>query len=100
MHFLDQIANEKDILAKRKAEGRNDLTARIVISRIETEIKRLERRQKAYERKNAPTRVDPYRPKNGLTTFIRRNWAACYEYYYSVLGVFTGTEPSQKEGAK
>lgn len=98
MHHL--LQNEKDLLAKRKAEGRNDLTARIVISRIEQEIKRLERRIEKNERKATYKCPGSGRLKNVLARFIGSNWTVCYEYYCSVFRVLTGTESRKKEGAK
>jgi hypothetical protein len=94
------LENEKDILAKRKAEGRNDLTARLLIGRIELEITRLERRIQHAERKNELKHVRSSRFTRNAKEFVSRNWLICYKYCNSIFGILTGTTSKQEEGVK
>jgi hypothetical protein len=93
-----ELDHERQVYAKRKAEGRTDYIALALLSRIEREIKILEYRLQ-HEQKKAKYR------NTGKTIYnvkeaVCRYWTHCYGYYNAVLRILGFKALQKARGVK
>lgn len=93
-----ELDHEREVLAKRKAEGRNDYIALALLSRIEREITTLEHRLE-HEQKKAKHR-DTGKALHHAKKAIHRYWTHCYGYYNAVFGLFRFSALQKARGVK
>lgn len=92
---------EKDLLARRRKEGRTDMTALILLKRTEQEITLLERRINAKETaKNEPACFSAC----GIVHYVKKAMHRLRDYYHrsynTVLRIFKRNTLQAKGGLK
>lgn len=95
-----ELKHEREVLAKRRAEGRGDYIALALLSRIEREIETLEWRLKHERRKSIAKHKNTATIQHSIKEAFRRYRANCYGYYMSVRSLFTRNTLQETRGIK